>query len=73
MTRDEFKRKFQGRFLLFLTEAWMVRKESPSSLGMVMDDHARSLRGLLDEVYDALNQKESLNGVPGAKRVPAQG
>ena len=66
MTREEFMQKYRGRFLLFLTEAWAVRKEAPSSLGLVMDGHAQELRRLLAEIYD------DLAPAPG-KPVPANG
>ena len=32
MTREEFVAKYRARLLLFVTEAWTVRKESPSLL-----------------------------------------
>lgn len=54
MTRDEFYRKFQGRMLLFMAEAWAVRKEKADSLGLVMDQHAHSLKELMREMYDAM-------------------
>ncbi len=54
MTRDEFHRRFQGRMLVLLTEAWACRKSQPSELGMLMDNHARQLRELRNEMYDAL-------------------
>jgi hypothetical protein len=69
MTRDEFNRRFQGRMLLHLTEAWSVRKLPPSDLGMFMDDHARQLRQLLGEMYDALAPEPPpprVNGHPQA-------
>lgn len=57
ITREEFQLRFRGRMLVFLTEAWAVRQLQPSQLGLVMDKHARELRGLLNEVYDALTPK----------------
>ena len=54
LTRDQFNAKFQGRMLVFLTEAWTARKATPSELGLLMDNHARQLRLLLGEMYEAL-------------------
>lgn len=53
-SREDYRQKFRGRFLLFLTEAWAVRKEAPSALGLTMDAHALALKQLMDEVYDYL-------------------
>jgi hypothetical protein len=61
-TREEFIDKVRGQFLLFLTEAWAVRNEPPSKLGMTMDRHHAKLRHLLDRVYDML--------VPRAEKYP---
>ena len=76
LTREQFFLKFQGRMLLHLTEAWTARKAPPSSLGLLMDDHARQCRVLLGEMYDALvpqspAPKPLANGPvaqPGVKR-----
>ncbi len=54
MTKPEFEAAFRGKMLVFLAEAWAARKESPTSLGLLMDDHHRKIRGLLGEMYDAL-------------------
>lgn len=64
MSRNEFIQKYRGRMLLFLTEAWAARKAEPSSLGLLLDDHARQLKGLLEEMHDALS--------PPTPPVPAQ-
>lgn len=58
MSRDEFYKQFQGRMLLFLTEAWAVRKESTTSLGLYMDLHAQRLKLLLKEMYDAAHEPQ---------------
>ena len=60
MTREEFHRKFCGRFLVFMADAWACRKQDPSSLGMLMDEHARMLRALLNDVYDTLHKDETV-------------
>lgn len=54
LSKEEFHARFRGRMLLFLNEAWAMRKESPSALGMAMDQHYQSCRQLLSEMYDAL-------------------
>ncbi len=54
MTKEEFKSKFRGRHLLFLTDAWACRKAGPAELGLLMDLHAIQLKQLLDEMFDAL-------------------
>ena len=54
MTESEFIQKFRGRMLMFLMEAWAVRKVIPSDLGMVADQHALEVKRLLSEMYDAL-------------------
>ena len=54
MTRDEFFTKFRGRMLVFLTEAWACRKESPSAMGLLMDQHRYELQRLMGEIYEAL-------------------
>lgn len=59
MTKDEFILRFRGRHLLFLTEAWSSRRETPSELGMLMDQHALELKRLLSEMYDALVPQEA--------------
>lgn len=63
MTREEFTNKFRGRMLLLMTEAWAVRKESPSALGIVMDAHAVEIKRLLMEMYEALSP-HAKNTVP---------
>ena len=57
MTKQEFNALFRGRMLVLLTEAWACRKADASSLGLLMDDHARKIRVLLDEMYEALTPK----------------
>ena len=39
MTQEQFIAKFRGRMLLFVSEAWAIRKENTTSLGMLMDGH----------------------------------
>lgn len=70
MTKDEFARKFRGRMLLFLTEAWACRKDAPSALGMTLDQHTLSLRGLMDEMYDTLTKVESVQVKPAVNGIP---
>ncbi len=53
-TWEEFQAQFRGRHLLFLTEAWSVRRESPSAMGLMMDAHALQLKKLLKEMYEAM-------------------
>lgn len=58
MTRDEkrteFRRRFKGRHLLFLTEAWSIRKLPPSEAGQYMDGHSISLDVLMDAMFEFL-------------------
>lgn len=68
MNKDDFVAKFRGRLLLFITEAWAVRKESPQSLGLLMDDHARQLKMLLNEMFDSMHQPAK-NGTPNKEPV----
>lgn len=56
MTREEFRAKFRGRMLIFLTDSWAVRKEAPTAMGLVMDQHLQAARNLLDEMFDSLTQ-----------------
>lgn len=78
MTREQFNAKFQGRMLLVLTEAWACRRQPPSALGLLMDEHARQLRGLLGEMFDALQPPlppilpPKLAGAPAVNGQPAQ-
>lgn len=39
---------------LFITEAWAVRKESPSDMGLVLDIHFERGKALLREMYKVL-------------------
>ena len=55
MTYEEFEDKFRGRMLVFHAEAWALRKQAPSDLGMMIDGHHRELKLLLREMYNALN------------------
>jgi len=64
VTKDEYIVKYRGRFLLFLAEAWACRKESPSSMGMVMDNHAMQLRHLLTEIWDDIGKTDELEPAP---------
>ncbi len=66
MSKDEFIARFRGRLLLFLTEAWAARKESPSSLGLLLDAHALECKRMLSEMHDALCP-------PPAPKPPANG
>ena len=55
MTREEIVAKYRARLLLFVTEAWTVRKESQSVLGLVLDNHHRELQQLLGEIWRDFN------------------
>lgn len=71
-TREQFQREFQGRFLLFLTDAWNARHQRPSELGMVMDRHAVQLRELLGDVFNFFQPdapKPAANGAAQPKEV----
>ena len=71
LSKDEFIKKFRGDMLLFLTDAWACRHSPPSELGMIMDEHSRRLKGLLEEMYAALvpEVKPAVNG-PLRKGMP---
>lgn len=62
MTREEFRAKFRGRMLIFLTDSWAVRREVPSAMGLVMDRHLLEVRNLLDEMFDSLTQDGDVPG-----------
>lgn len=51
MNEDEFIRKYRGRFLLFLTEAWSCRKMAPSDLGLLVDAHSLTIEALLRDIH----------------------
>lgn len=72
MTRDDFYKRFQGRMLLFLADAWAARKGSPADLGLLMDDHARQLKGLLREMYDAATEVEAAEPKPAPSGATTQ-
>lgn len=63
MTRDDFVAKYRPRLLLFIAEAWAVRREDTRTLGLVMDNHHRELRQLLAELWSDFN--------PEPQKVPA--
>lgn len=63
MTREEFiaklpfeelERKFRGPLLLLQHEAWVTRKEPPSALGMLADEHYIRVRQNLRQIYEAV-------------------
>src|SRR5436853_5241165 len=57
-TQEDFEQKFRGRMLVLLTEAWSCRKLPPTAVGLLLDDHFRRCKGLLEEMYTFLNQKQ---------------
>lgn len=74
LTREEFILRFRGRLLVFMSEAWAVRRENPSALGLVLDKHSMDAKELLAEIYEALvpgGQNLAGNGIPppAARRV----
>lgn len=58
MTQEEFENRFRGRMALFITEAWAVRKESPSDMGLVLDIHFERGKALLREMYKVLTPEQ---------------
>lgn len=72
MTKEEFILKFQGRMLVFLTEAWCCRKESPTDMGRLMDDHARLMKQLLRDMYDSIHSQPAPNGTPAPQKGPTR-
>jgi hypothetical protein len=73
VTREEFHARFRGRLLLYLTEAWAVRRSPPSELGSLMDAHVVQLKALLNEMYDVLVLPPAAPAVNGAAKAPAKG
>ena len=57
MTQEQFIAKFRGRMLLFVSEAWAIRKENTTSLGMLMDGHNIEALRLMNEMYESLTAK----------------
>lgn len=74
MTREQFTAKWRGRMLLFLTEAWAARKEKPSELGQLLDQHAQQLKEVLHGMYEDLQPKpeppKTANGTNQPQRKP---
>lgn len=76
MTEAEFTTKYRPRLLLFLTEAWAIRKEPPTELGQCIDLHAAQLKQLMREMYADLTpplkteapKPEARNGVAPTAR-----
>jgi len=62
MNREDFVRRFRGRLLVYLVEAWACRKEQPSDLGRLMDEQCVQLKNLLQEMYDAVHPPVGTNG-----------
>lgn len=58
MTKEEFIQRFRGRMLLFVSEAWAIRRVVSSEAASVMDAHHLEMRRLLDEMYDAMVEKK---------------
>lgn len=55
MTREEFAAKYRARLLLFITEAWAVRQQPPSHLGLTLDRHYSEVRKLLGDIWEDFN------------------
>lgn len=55
MTREEFVTKYRPRLLLFVTEAWAVRREDARTLALALDGHHQDLRRLLGEMWADFN------------------
>lgn len=56
MTLEEFENKFRGQMLLFVTEAWAVRKLPPSELGMAVDASHIRMAEIMRRMYATLHQ-----------------
>jgi len=54
ISKDEFVRRFQGRMLLFVTEAWCIRRDDRRNLAETLDVHHLEAKKLLREMYEAL-------------------
>ncbi len=65
MTQQEFYAKYRPRLLLFATDAWGMRKEKPSEVGLALDNHVSSLKGLMEDMYKDLCPSPATNGVNG--------
>lgn len=67
MTRQEFVEKYRGRLLVHLAEAWAVRRESPSQIGLIIDGHHRQIKELLADIYrDLCPPADPFGDVPAA-------
>ena len=65
MTREEFTKRFLGRMLLHLTEAWAIRKSDPSALGLAIEVHAQQIKQLLAEMHDCLTNQPTTQHANG--------
>lgn len=70
---DEVIRLFRGQMLLFITEAWAVRKQAHSDLGLTLDLHhlraGELMREIVRETLKRVQPASPLaNGVPIARK-----
>ncbi len=68
MTLPQFIAKYRAKLLLIATDAWAIRREQPSDVGMALDRHLASIKGTLKEMYDDLAPAEPLD--PALKAPP---
>lgn len=66
MTEQEFVAKFRGRFMLFVADAWSIRREKLADQGMAFDQHCLRAKELMREMYAALCPEAKANGTPTA-------
>jgi hypothetical protein len=56
MSKQDFISKWRPQLLLFVTEAWAVRREKPSDVGLVLDRHHVRLQEVLSEIFEDLQK-----------------